>query len=506
MSDTVTHKHNPTTPSSTEEKVSILVHNVTVMQQGVQALTDISFQLQPREHLLITGASGSGKTTLAKALAGQLFVKGTITFNFPGDNHKVLLVDQRNEFKNLSNVTDFYYQQRFNSSDNEDALNVEETLLQTSNDKEAINNLLTEFGLLHRKNAPMIQLSSGEHKRMQLIKALLQQPQVLILDNPFTGLDINTRIQLRSIIDNIAAKGTQVIVIANVADAPSCITHALVLKEGKVDQFNAINKISVEALQQSNTHFHYPLPVKDQKKDFTHAFKMVNVNVKYGDKQILDNINWLVERGDCWLVKGHNGAGKSTLLSLITGDNPQAYANEIYLFDKRRGTGESIWDIKKQIGFASTELHWYFDKNTTCSQAIASGFFDTMGLYRQLSAEQEQILTEWIIFFELETIKNKQLSSLSAGHQRLILLARALVKNPSVLILDEPCHGLDEEQTKQFIQVIDKICTQTETTLIYVSHYDSEIPACVNKVLELHKGLHKVYDREIKSSTIQYLH
>ncbi|KAI9429518.1 ABC transporter [Russula earlei] len=476
---------------------TIILDNVSVQQQGKNVLEGISFQLLPQQHLLISGPSGSGKTILAKALAGQVFIKGNLTYQFAGDNHTILLVGQRNEFKNLSNVTDFYYQQRFNSTDNEDALTVEQILLQEHDDAKATEALLQQLGLHHRKQAPLIQLSSGEHKRLQLIKALLQKPRLLILDNPFTGLDIASRKQLQQIINTIAANGTQVILIAHAADAPYCITHVLDLREGKIDLFDEISNTTIEQFNHPSFQPVYiPVPISEQHHHFDYAVKMLNVHIQYGEKIILENVSWHVRRGECWLVKGHNGAGKSTLLSLITGDNPQAYANEIYLFDKRRGSGESIWDIKKQIGFASAELHWYFDKNTTCRQAIASGLFDTMGLYRQLSEKQQDTVNSWTNFFSLEDVQHQSLASLPAGRQRLVLLARALVKSPALLILDEPCQGLDPEQTQQFIQLIDTICEQTNTTLIYVSHYEEEVPFCINRVLELTHGQHATYQRQ----------
>ncbi len=220
----------------------------------------------------------------------------------------------------------------------------------------------------------------------------------------------------------------------------------------------------------------------------TSIVKMKNVTIQYGDKIILQNINWQVKQGERWLVKGHNGAGKSTLLSLITADNPQAYSQDIHLFDKKRGTGESIWDIKKKIGFVSPELHKFFDYGSSVHNVVASGLFDTMGLFRKLNAAQEELVNEWIIFFGLTNESIKPLSLLAAGQQRSALLARALIKNPVLLVLDEPCQGLDDHQTKHFLRLIDEICSQSSVTLIFVSHYDNEIPRCITDKLELQQG------------------
>jgi molybdate transport system ATP-binding protein len=215
---------------------------------------------------------------------------------------------------------------------------------------------------------------------------------------------------------------------------------------------------------------------------------MVDTTIRYGEAIILDAINWEVRRGQRWNVSGPNGAGKSTLLSLITADNPQAYANEIWLFDRRRGTGESIWDIKKRIGFVSPELHLYFDRGATAHDVVASGLFDTIGLFRPLNAEQETLVSLWMRLLSLWELRMRRLAQLSTGQQRMIFLARALIKNPPMLILDEPCQGLDDEQTAHFRDLITTLCTVFDTTLIYVSHYRQELPACIDHFLRLEKG------------------
>jgi molybdate transport system ATP-binding protein len=216
---------------------------------------------------------------------------------------------------------------------------------------------------------------------------------------------------------------------------------------------------------------------------------MKSVQVRYGDKQILRDINWEVKKGERWLLTGPNGAGKSTLLSLITADNPQAYSNEIYLFDKKRGTGESIWDIKKKIGYLSPELHVFFDHSSTAFEAIASGLFDTIGLFRQLSEEQTNLVQNWMSLAGVEDIRDKRLYQLSAGEQRIVLLVRALVKNPPLLILDEPCQGLDENKQAELLELINAVCVYGNKTLIFVTHYFDARPACVTKFMNLSDGM-----------------
>ncbi len=215
--------------------------------------------------------------------------------------------------------------------------------------------------------------------------------------------------------------------------------------------------------------------------DVTKTYWMGEVEVN-----ALNGVSFEIHDGEMVAIMGPSGSGKSTLLSLINGDNPQAYANEIYLFDKRRGSGESIWDIKQKIGFISPELHWYFDKSISVFDTVASGFFDTVGLFKKLSEEQEILVAKWLAVFNLSEHAFALLSNLSVSRQRVVMLIRALIKNPALLILDEPCQGLDNQQTVNFIYLIDHFCQ--DKTLIYVSHYDQEVPSCINKKLELNEG------------------
>ncbi len=468
---------------------SVILQNVNVQQHGKPVLQDISFSIESKQHIAVTGHSGSGKTVLAKAIAKQIFYKGNIEINYVNNSslqQKVVIAEHNESWKNLSNISDFYYQQRFNSCDSEDSITVAASLNKLHANNNHVEKLLLQFSLLNRSNTPLIQLSNGEQKKLQLIKILLQQSQVLIFDKAFTGLDITSRKVLHQIINEQAANGTTIILITDEKELPACITHVIELKEGRLISF--VEKENFIPSYKYHTGFSAEIPFSKAFHSFNTMIEMKNVLVQYGEKKILHQINWKVNSGECWLVKGHNGAGKSTLLSLITADNPQAYSNEIYLFDQRRGKGESIWDIKQKIGFVSPELHKYFDTGITIEQTIASGFFDTMGLYKKLNAQQQKAVNDWMNYFDLNDLKNKPLSFLSTGQQRWVLLARALVKQPPLLILDEPCQGLDEQHTKQFIELIDNIFHQNNTTIIYISHYNDEIPACIQHILELKDG------------------
>ena len=456
-------------------------------------LNAVSFTIQQGEQYAVTGPSGSGKTILLHAIAGRQFYTGTIR---KGNGYeRTVLVEQQHRFRNLSNTNTFYYQQRFNSSDAEDTVTVEEELrtgIPAGNESEmqAIAGMLHLQALLPVK---LIQLSNGENKRLQIAKALLLHPAVLLLDKPFTGLDAEARETLVQLLKNIISKGVHVVLVTNAQQVPPFVTHVLELQENGGSRVRGVDAFRKAATAGANPFVpDEPLLAKllvhDHTAAYTSIIKMNDVHVRYNNRVILEHIDWEVQSGEKWGLSGPNGSGKSTLLSLINADNPQAYANDIHLFGRKRGTGETIWEIKKKTGYVSPELHLYFDQAASCFEVVASGLFDTIGLFRRLSREQEGLVTDWMALLKVEHLRSKLLVRLSLSEQRLVLLARALVKDPPLLILDEPCQGLDDEQVNFFRSIIDEICTRHNKTLIYVSHYQHEIPACVNRFIRLENG------------------
>ncbi|MBN8879393.1 MAG: ATP-binding cassette domain-containing protein [Sphingobacteriales bacterium] len=466
------------------------VNQLSVRKASLQVLENISFSLKQGDHLAITGAAGSGKTSLALALAGRIFFTGQL--QYAGNlNERIVWVEQEHHFKNLSNTSNFYYQQRFNSMDAEDAITVAAYL---GGRHVAEMELLRPFDLGRLLDEPLIQLSNGENKKVQIAKALLASPKVLVLDQPFVGLDVKARAFLHQRINELADKGILIILATHSSEIPSCITQVISLEKSKPAVFmerrafdNQLPSLPVKKQPLNEALLKRVLNITPGGQ-FNAVIQMKEVNVSYGDKKILQQVNWEVKEGGRWLLSGPNGAGKSTLLSLITADNPQAYANEIYLFDRKRGSGESIWDIKKRIGYLSPELILFFDSSNSVFEAVASGLFDTIGLFRQVMDEQMQRVYDWLELLGLRSLARKRLNELSAGEQRRALLARALIKNPPLLILDEPCQGLDDETEDGLLELINAVCVAGNKTLIYVTHYANKRPECVDRIIRLEKG------------------
>lgn len=469
-------------------------------------ISGLNLTIQSGEHWALIGSTGSGKSLLLSVLAEKRSVLGGTFQAIPAKKDIELVANDFTFNRNIA-ATVTFYQQRFNSYASEESPTVWEVLQEQvkpagtvdahsvelpplAYDEEYLQQVATQLRVSHLLQRHVTSLSNGETRRTLLTRSFLKKPKVLILDNPFVGLDVDSRASLHDILSHIAESGTTLIMVAPPSDIPAVITNVLVLPKG---QSLVRENYVVQKDEKEQKIIQLPDPLTEH-ADFSYAIRMRNISIRYGETQVLDGVNWEVKRGEKWALLGPNGSGKSTLLSLITGDNPQAYANDFDLFDRKRGTGESIWDIKKKIGFVSPELHLYFPRDQNVWKVIASGLFDTMGLFKVLKTEQTEYVEQFLKAFELQDLKEKRLSQLSTGQQRLILLARALVKNPPLLILDEPCQGLDTEQMIRFRDTVDALSKNSNRTLLYVSHYTEEIPSCVNHTIRLNQG--KVVDMQ----------
>jgi len=468
------------------------IHSLTLSYGTKAVVKELNWLIQRDENWLLCGESGSGKSTLAKAIAGKHPANGQITIHFNPDSPlpaNAIYVESWYSFKNLEGQANFYYQQRYTRLQAKETITVdaELTLFGKENhlNPDELSRILVLFRYTERLNAQLLELSSGEHKKLQLIKALWLKPQLLILDQPYTGLDAVSRQNLNDLLDEAVLKGLQYILISNDHELPESLNRYAEIRDQQLHiRTDAPENVSEDSIRPGEL----PSFLK-QAPAFTHPLmvKMTDVNIAYGEKQVLHHINWQINSGERWLLQGHNGSGKSTLLSLINGDHPQSYANELHLFGQRRGSGESIWDIKEKIGLISPEFHWYFDTTSTVWQSVASGFYDTVGLFQQLPYSKQIQVDEILRFFDLTSDKHTLLNTLPLGKQRLTLLARTILKNPALLILDEPCQGLDPQQTQYFNLLVDEIC-KNGMTLIYVGHFEAQLPKNFTHRLVLREG------------------
>ncbi|WP_372807262.1 ATP-binding cassette domain-containing protein, partial [Pontiella sp.] len=332
-------------------------------------------------------------------------------------------------------------------------------------------------------------LSTGEFRKVQLCRALAEKPRRLILDEPFDGLDAASQSDLRGVLESLAKQGLQLVVLLNRVDEIPDAAERIFL----IDAFGLVDSVERgDALDRFFKVQELPdeLPVPPERDVLAlppgaPLIDMKNLRVAYGGKAVFEGVDFRVEPGQHWQVAGPNGCGKTTLLEMVTGDHPQLFANDVTVFGIRRGSGESVWDIKKHIGHVSSAVQVNYRVSASVLDTVVSGFHDSIGIYRRPSPDEIRCARQWLAMLHLGDKAKRPLRSLSYGEQRMVLIARAMVKRPALLILDEPCQGLDEVNRRTVLKLIDHIGQQSGTTLLYVTHHATDQVPCIAKTLEM---------------------
>lgn len=483
------------------------------IHQGVARMPEwrlaqpVDFQLCDGEHIAITGPNGGGKSMLVDMIIGRhpLLMQdpeydfAPSTKPLAADNIKFIT------FKDNYGDTDgqYFLQLRWNQQEIDKETPVVGDLLEaafkssgddTPERRQMQHDLYEMFNISHLLDKYIILLSSGELRKFQLVRTLLASPRVLIMDNPFIGLDAETRLQLTQLLQTISSQQSLqvIILLSKTDDVPEFITHVVevcnMVCGPKITrlEWQKINDLRpVAHLDNERRNAILSIPASPNDYDANEVISMRDVMVRYGERIILKGLNWQVMNGQRWALGGQNGAGKSTLLSLVCADNPQSYASDISLFGYKRGSGESIWDIKKHIGYVSPEMHRAYMRPLPAISIVASGLKDSIGLYTKPKPEEMDICRLWMHIFGLDGKEQTSFLKLSSGEQRLVLLARAFVKDPQLLILDEPLHGLDNDNRQKVKDVIETFCSRKNKTLVMVTHYQEELPPCITHHLKL---------------------
>ncbi len=481
----------------------IQAENLTAGLGTEVLLHNIDWTVEPNQHWVITGANGAGKSMLINTIIGRSrIMKGSLRFPFLGEKvdflkkkkaiTRVSFTDTSKLFKSAE--IQHYYQQRYHAFDADGHLTVRDYLqtggLDENNPEHLAVLQLLDLDVLIDKER--IKLSSGQTRKLLLAKALIKEPQLLLLDNPYIGLDAGSRQILNDTLDRLASERNISIILSGHFDVlPNCISHRLHLEEGHVgyqgsmkeleaDQVAELTSQQLEKLEEVKAFYQEKkkvLPVKD-------VFQLDGVSVRYGQTTILDNLSWQVKPGEKWMLKGQNGAGKSTLLSLLYGDNPQAYSLPVYLFDQKRGPGQSIWAIKERIGFTSPELHAYYDQDLLARHVVWSGLTDTFHVKPGTPTDFRVITEALFAYFGISACLNRPFSQLSTGAQRLVLFMRAVIKVPPVLLLDEPFQGFDQQTIQACRSLLSKVLDD-QFTLIFITHFEHEAPSIVDQTFRL---------------------
>ncbi|MDP5105255.1 MAG: ATP-binding cassette domain-containing protein [Polaribacter sp.] len=319
------------------------------------------------------------------------------------------------------------------------------------------------------ENRGIRSFSSGEQKKRLLNYLIQQKPDFLILESPFESLDENAVSDLKENLLKLSKEIVLIQLFSRKEEILPIITHILEIEN---DEITA--RIPIEEYQFIETLFTFngtiPKPISFYKNIPNQLISLQNITVHYDDSCILNNINWTINKNEFWQLIGPNGSGKSTILSMIYGNNVKAYGQEVYLFGKKKGSGESVWEIKEKIGYFTPTILELFQRKTTVKEMIISGFFDSIGLYKAPTNLQLQLADNWIKLIDLEAEKETPFKNLATATQRLVLIARAMIKHPPLLILDEPLINLDNQSTEIIVALINKIASESETTILFVSH------------------------------------
>ena len=508
-----------------EKEPIITLDDITVRLRDKVYLQDTSWRINSGENWAVLGPNGAGKTSLARSLFGGVpIVKGRITHHFNTDNwaeiYDAIGYVSPEQHREIMEKENLQLDSRDFSGNIDEVTTVADIILSRaySNESDTVNSgqshrlgrVADRLQLSAILDRNILSISSGEMTKTLIARALMKDPQLLILDEPFDGLDRQSRQTLKTVIEELMKDRIQTILITHRFDEiMTDISHVLFLREGAVHRCGQKNDMLTKAVidelyglknrKPQTTAELKPLAgngvkpgrLGDREKGDptgTVLIEMKNTTVRYKDVVVLNGINWTVRQGENWMVLGPNGAGKTTTLRLITGENLQAYANDIYLFGRKKGSGENVWEIKQNIGFISSELQARYPKHIGVFDVVCSGFFDSIGLYRLCSTEQKEVAAAWTKMLGIEELAEQKFEQLSHGQRQLALIARAMVKSPVLLMLDEPCDGLDIANRKRLLEILEFIGAETDTNLIYVTHHEQDSLACITNVLRLDQG------------------
>ncbi len=520
----------------------ITVQDATLRLHDRLILHNSSWKLHTDEHWAILGPNGSGKSTFVRSLWGGVPLRsGRILFHFGDSETEVHETPQRENIgyvsfemhQSLMEHEEMQEDLRAFASKTDEVTTAGDVILSgilanravTPEDEEKCAETAALLGIEPLIRQPITSLSTGEMRKALIARAWVKSPKLLILDEPFDGLDEASRRSLADSINHLMTAPVRVILVVHrLEEIVPNITHVLLVKSGRLfmqgpkEEILTSDKISQLygcqlSIEGDNGRYRMTYGAEETKPldqdlpEMQHhlgapeiLIEMKETTVQYDGRTVLDQLNWVMRRGENWAILGPNGSGKSTILRLILGENLQGYSNQITLFGRQKGTGETLWEIKKRIGAVSAELQVQYRKKMSAFDVLASGFYDSIGLYQYPTPEEKEIVDRWIRILRIDDISREPYHHLSYGQKRMILLARAMVKSPLLLIVDEPCHGLDLLNRKRVLEILERI-GRTQTNLLYVTNHRDEILDCVTHVMRIHKG--KVLSQGKKEEVLQ---
>ena len=477
---------------------------IGVRLQGRIVLEKVDWIFGKKEHWAILGGNGAGKSTILRVLAQQIpYCEGTLS--------------RHPELQGVTNLGWVHLNQPVGLLAQEKLKDRWEEYSGKEQEQQTIRSMFSENMLAEKKNKELLRLmqldskvdrpirglSNGEWRKLLLLQALIRHPKLLMLDEPFDGLDKNSSEDFKSLLRELVqhSKSSLILVSHRQDELIPEITNVFGLWNGEMEfsgkRSSVLTEPNLKKLYRSETKTSEKTNFKSKiilsesrniKDSSVPPVKMENVHLYYQGHTVFEDFSWTWPPGEHWQVAGPNGSGKSTLVKLIVGEHLQAYSNRVWIFGKRRGSGENIWDLRKRIGLVTPELQMNYRKNITGRKVVYSGFNDSIGFYGAISEQQKEMAEKWLNQFDLFEIAESSFLNLSYGQQRLFLLARAMVKSPQLLLLDEPCQGLDPYQRTELIKKIDLLGKSKVTQILYISHQVEDELECIHATIFLPDG------------------
>jgi len=447
------------------DRIIIELDRISKTINKTQVFNELSLRIEENSMTGIYGRNGSGKSVLSEILAGVIEPgSGSVISKDGGCRVSVVSSSERLRLLEQERRND---DSEFMQGRTDPGRAVRELLYSRGTSGDRWIELIQEFELTKILDRGLRFLSTGEFRKVLLVRALLERPDLLVLDDPFTGLDPGMRAELHELISRISAENQALVIISGrLSDFSGLATDIRLLEDGRLRDWPIDDKPSVPRLRQD---FQAGIP-GGRIIQARELIRMQGVGLSYYELKVLTDINWTVTSGEHWQIRGRNGSGKSSLLALISGDSPKAYGQNLYMFGQRRGSGETVWDIKKRIGTVSGALQYDHRINQNVISVAVSGYFDSIGLYEKPDPVQIERAEHWCEQFGLAEYLKCPFRALSEGLKRKVLIIRAVIKNPDLLILDEPCQGLDDYNSAVVLDTVELLIENNHSTLLYVSH------------------------------------
>ena len=470
---------------------TVRLAGLSVDFDGRFRLEGIDWTLRPDERWAIVGPNGAGKSALAAVLAGAgTPLSGTVE----GLPARVALVsyeaqaelvdaERRKDDADLLDVISEGTPVRemvFGADGAGGADGATDGGVDGCADPALAAELVGKFGLEPLLDRAFRKLSTGETRKLLMVRALASRPDLLVLDEPFDGLDASALPMLQAHLASVADRVPMVLVLNRFDEVPGFVTDVAHVDAGRLvravrrddrtayDELRRLLHLKAADVELPSVDPVDRLPPLDSDAPLV---RLNGASIRYGDTVIFEGLDWTIRPGEHWQLSGPNGSGKTGLLSLITGDHPQCYVNDITVFGHRRGSGESVWEIKRFVGYVSTALQVEYRVSASCRNVVLSGFHDSIGVYTKSTDAQVRVADEWLALLGMAGRADESFARLSYGDRRLLLIARAMVKRPPLLILDEPCLGLDDANRQLVLALIGRICAGEGTTVLYVNHH-----------------------------------